>query len=303
MIVDRLQLLEKEIAALKTLASRLSEEVAQLRHELRLQKHPVEAFLSQRGLPVMAHGERGQLLLPPNATLEQKERFYDLLKRYSFRLFLRDLIQFPQGADFSVLSRYCSSKTVRSYLGSLSELGIAEFHEDKSYRLIPSRITSFGLTLEWFVSELFQREFLSPSLFNVRLEQTRYGGDYDVIALLAGYLVYVEVKSSPPRGVEQPAVSAFLNRLEDLQPHLAIFLVDTELRMKDKIALLFAEALQRKVAENEPHRPVVRLVDEIFHIGHGIYLINSRKGIYSNIRLCFRDFLRRGKGNRSRAEE
>ena len=299
--MDRLEHLEKEIEALKALISKLSEEVAALRREQQLRKNPVEAFLAQRGLPVMAQGERVQLLLPPRATLEQKERFYGLLRRYSFRLFLRDLIQFPEGSDFRELSRYCSLKTVRSYLKSLSELGIAEFHQDRSYRLIPRHIVSFGPTLEWFVSEIFQRELLAPALFNVRLEQTRYGGDYDVIALLAGYLVYVEVKSSPPRGVEQPAVSAFLNRLKDLQPHMALFLVDTELRMKDKIALLFTEALGREMEGGEREEPVVRLVDEIFHVGHGIYLINSRKGIYSNIRLCFRDFLRHGEGRRSPA--
>lgn len=292
--MDRLQRLEKEVEGLKTRVLELSEEVAELRRDRLLHKHPVEAFLWQRGLPVLAHGESVRLLLPARATLEQRERFYNLLRRYSFRLFLRDLLQFPQGDPLKGLNRYCSVKTVRSYLKSLSELGIVELRQDAGYRLIPGHIVSFGPTLEWFVSEVFQREFLAPTLFNVRLDQTHFGGDYDVIALLAGYLVYVEVKSSPPRGVEQPAVSAFLNRLGDLQPHLAVFLVDTELRMKDKIVLLFAEGLARGTRGTEKERPVVRLKEEIFHVGHGIYLINSRKGIYSNLRVCFRDFLRRG---------
>ncbi len=143
------------------------------------------------------------------------------------------------------------------------------------------------------MSEILQREFMAPALFNVRLQNTRHGGDYDVIALVSGHLVYVEVKSSPPRGVELPAVSAFLNRLGDLQPRLAVFLVDTELRMKDKIVELFAEAL---AVDHEPAESyeVERLVDEIFHIRHAVYLVNSRKGIYSNLRCCFRDFLRAG---------
>jgi hypothetical protein len=143
------------------------------------------------------------------------------------------------------------------------------------------------------VSEILQREFMAPALFNVRLQNTRHGGDYDVIALVSGHLVYVEVKSSPPRGVELPAVSAFLNRLRDLQPRVAVFLVDTELRMKDKIVELFTEALavDRELTESYE---VERLVDEIFHIRHAVYLVNSRKGIYSNLRCCFRDFLRAG---------
>jgi hypothetical protein len=38
---------------------------------------------------------------------------------------------------------------------------------------------------------------------------------------------------------------------------------------------------------------VVRLVNELFHIRHGTYIVNSRKGIYTNLRTCFRDFFRR----------
>lgn len=304
--MDRLEHLEKKLEALEARVSELSKEVAYLRREEALKKHPVEAFLAQRGLPVLAQGERVQLLLPPSATPEHQERFYGLLRRYSFRLFLRDLIQFPEGESLLALGRYCSLKAVRSYLKSLSELGVVEFEKEKRYRLVRSHIASFGPTLEWFVSEIFQREFLAPALFNVRLDQTLYGGDYDVVALLSGYLVYAEVKSSPPRGVEQPAVSAFMKRLEDLKPHVAFFLVDTELRMKDKIVLLFTEALKKQAyksdaSENKEQPVVGRLVDEIFHIGHGIYLLNSRKGIYSNIRLCLRDYFGGSKESRLRA--
>jgi len=60
--------------------------------------------------------------------------------------------------------------------------------------------------------------------------------------------------------------------------------------MKDKIVPLFAEALETN--EHRRNAPVIaRLVNEIFHIEHGIYLVNSRNGIYTNLRRCFRDFL------------
>ena len=173
-------------------------------------------------------------------------------------------------------------------------MGVVEYGKSRSYRLLPQRISSFGATLEWYVSEILQREFMAPALFNVRLHHTHYGGDYDVITIVNGNLVYVEIKSSPPRGVELQAVSAFLNRLQDLQPHMAIFLVDTELRMKDKIVPLFAEALKAH-ANRAESCPISRLVNEIFHIRHAIYLVNSRNGIYTNLRTCFRDFLQMGK--------
>jgi hypothetical protein len=286
--LDRLKQLEEEMGALKGTVSELRNQVVTLREALKTSRHPVEAFLWQRGFPVIAQGDRSWTLLPSDISLKANEHFYQLMRRYSFRLFLRDLIQFPEGKDFKVLNRYCSMRTVRSYLENLAQLGIVTLGRDRSYHLILQQVSSFGPTLEWYVSEIFQREFMAPALFNVRLQHTRYGGDYDVIALIGGRLVYVEVKSSPPRGVELQAVSAFLNRLQDLQPRVAVFLVDTELRMKDKIVPLFAQALGA-TDEHTESSLVSRLINEIFHIHHSIYLINSRKGIYSNLRYCFRD--------------
>lgn len=291
-----MQQLKSEVEELRSLVSGLTAQMALLQMELQRWRHPIEILLRQRGLSVLTAGESPRLLLPPGAARTQQERFYQYLRRYSFRLFLRDLIQFPEGNGIEGLKRYCSHRSVISYLRALSDLGIVELREGGGYRLIPRHIVSFGATLEWYVSEIFQRELLAPAMYNVRLGQTRFGGDYDVIAALSGYLVYVEVKSSPPRGIEQAAVSAFLNRLEDLQPHVAVFLVDTELRMQDKIVLLFEEALAGTAPSVHAPGPVVRLVDEIFHAGHRFYLLNSRRGIYSNLRLCFRDFFHNSSG-------
>lgn len=289
--VNRFKRLEEEVSLLKSAVSDLRDELAALREQQGGGRHPVESLLGQRGLPILAHGDLSQTLIPPRGSPDGKELFYQLMRRYSFRLFLRDLIQFPEGTDLGALSRYCSAQTVRAYLRHLTDLGVVSLGPGQTYQLLSKRVRSFGPTLEWYVNEILRREFMAPSLFNVRMDHTRYGGDYDVIAVVNGHLVYVEVKSSPPRGVELPAVSAFLNRLRDLQPQMAVFLVDTELRMKDKIVPLFEEALAAGVEPSKPHE-VVRLVNEIFHIQHGIYLVNSRKGIYSNLRICFRDFLR-----------
>ncbi len=288
--------LRREIENLKAAVREIREEVAALRRSLRAAgMHPVEVLLAQRGLPVFAHGERARVILPVNASPVQTARFYDLMRRYSFRLFLRELLQFPTGTGLGVLNRYCSEKTVRSYMAALAEMEVVRLPGGGAYELVPKHVTSLGLTLEWFVSRIFEREFLSPALFNVRLRQTAHGGDYDVIAAFADRMVYVEVKSSPPRGVELQAVSAFLDRLRDLQPHLAVFLVDTELRMRDKIVELFTEALEtRHNADMNKDLPAVeRLSDETFHIRRRIYMTNSRKGIYTNLRLCIRDFFHR----------
>jgi hypothetical protein len=288
--MDRLKRLEKEIEALRSDLVRLQGELTLVREEVGAHRHPLQELLRQRGLQVLSHGERSRVLVPPDATQAERETFYAFMRRYSFRLFLRDLIQFPSGEDLKVLTRYCSMETVKNYLRYLSDVRIVEFGPHRRYRLLVPEIHSFGPTLEWYVREVFHREFLAPALFNVRIRHTLHGGDYDVVALLSGHLVYVEVKSSPPRGVEAPAVAAFLKRLGDLRPRMAVFLVDTELRMYDKIVPLFSDAL-REAGRGPNEWAVVRLVDEIFHVRHALYLLNSRKGIYSNLRLCFRDFL------------
>lgn len=283
--MDRIGDLEKRVGEIR-------EELAQLKGALegllRQNSHPVETLLRQRGFPVLSHGGQSQLLFSPNAASGELSRFYDLMRRYSFRLFLRDLIRFPEGDELKTLTRYCSLKTVRAYLKSLADLGIVSLAEGR-YALV-KRVPSFGPTLEWFVWEIFEREFLAPALFNVRLQETRAGGDYDVVSLLAGHLVYVEVKSSPPRGVEYQAVEAFLGRVRELAPHVSILLVDTELRMRDKLVPMLEEGLVKE-GKTGPEWAVARLVEEIFHVHHSLYVTNSRKGIYTNLRTCFRDFL------------
>jgi hypothetical protein len=289
--------LKREMENLRARLSRLEGEVAGLKRVCRLGQHPVEVLLSQHGFPILSHGDHSLLLLPPDLSAAHAERFYRLMRRYSFRLFLRDLIQFPNSGEIGKLCRYCSPRTVKSYLEILSEIGIVSW-KDGNYGLVRKGIPSFGPTLEWYVCEVMQREFLAPALYNLKLRHTQSGGDYDVVTIIAGRLAYIEVKSSPPRGVELPAISAFLDRFRELQPQVAVFLVDTELRMMDKMVPLFIESLLERKDWNGG-AGVERLVHEIFHISHRIYLTNSRKGIYTNLRICFRDFLRWNKERRA----
>ncbi len=293
-VSSRLELLERQVAKL---GERIDAQERSIEFLSSQTRHPVEVRLRQHGFPVNSQGGGTQLVFAPDICGSSLLSFYRLMRRYSFRLFMRDLIQIPEGRDLGLLTRYCSLKTVKSYLGTLAEMGVVSL-TGNGYRL-DRKVPSFGQTLEWYVCEVLRREFLSPALFNVKLENTRSGGDYDVISLVAGYLVYIEVKSSPPRGVEHQAVEAFLGRFRDLEPALAILLVDTELRMRDKLVPLLAEGLGRE-GKTGPDWVVVRLVNEIFHVRHSIYVINSRKGIYSNLRTCFRDFLlRESKGTSS----
>ena len=114
------------------------------------------------------------------------------------------------------------------------------------YQTLVSSLYSFGPTLEWFIAEMFKREFASPALYGVSIKETLSGGDYDVIASWNRRLVYVEAKSSPPRGIEQNEITAFFSRIDELLPDIAILFNDTQLRMKDKLVVMFEEELKRR---------------------------------------------------------
>ena len=145
---DRWQRLEEEIEELKTQVADLQQRLTRLGRGGAHPANPVEINLRQRGLPLLAHGDLTRLLLPANASPEHNTRWYDLLRRYSFRLFVRDLIQVPQGSDVSVLSRYCTEATVRRYLRELQKLGVVALAEDGAYRLAAHHVSSFGPSLE-----------------------------------------------------------------------------------------------------------------------------------------------------------
>jgi len=146
------------------------------------------------------------------------------------------------------------------------------------------------------VAKVFEHEFDSPALWGVKLADTKCGGDCDVIAEVENRFVYVEVKSSPPKHVTVNEVSTFLGRVDELRPNLAIFFEDTELRMKDKMVVLFKEALADRFDRNVPAGLMpTRMVRELFKVGNSIYIANSKPDLVPNLMLCLKDWLG-GKG-------
>ena len=149
------------------------------------------------------------------------------------------------------------------------------------YVLSRRPITSFGPTLEWYVAELLKREFGAEALWGVKFRRPKVGGDYDVLAKLDGSLLYVEVKSSPPKQITDSEMTAFLDRVEDLSPEFSVFLMDTELRMKDKIVPMFEQALAKR--SNDPP-PVSNGSSGSFSVYRtGIFIVNAKESIGRNL--------------------
>jgi hypothetical protein len=233
----------REIQSLKKKVQHLSKEIESIRAASVEDSSSVERLLRMRGIRVFRKNPTDRLFFPADLLPFHKVRFYELMKRYSFRLVLRDMIKYQDRFRIQDLTHYCSSKVAQGYCDVLCEMGTITKSGRGGYRTRVSPLYSFGPTLEWFIAEVFKREFASPAIYGVNVKNTPSGGDYDVIASWNRRLVYVEAKSSPPKGVESSEVSTFFSRIEDLLPEVTILFNDTQLRMKDKLVVMFEEEL------------------------------------------------------------
>ena len=287
----------REIQSLRKKVRHLSEEVKSIKATALEDSSSVETMLRMRGLKVFRKNPTDRLFFPPDLSPSDQTRFYETMKRYSFRLVVRDMIKYQNRFRIQDLTHYCSSKVAREYCDQLSEMKAILREGRGKYRTRLSPIYSFGPTLEWFIAEVFKREFASPSLYGVKLKKTSSGGDYDVIAAWNQRLIYVEVKSSPPKGIEVGEISTFFSRLEDLLPDVAFLFNDTQLRMKDKLVVMFEEELEKRYGKKaKTLYPVERLVDELFHVQNRIFIVNSKKDIADNFQTCLRHYLQYGTG-------
>ncbi len=251
---------------------------------------PIRAALRRRGLALRSTDGGEDALLLSSWSESARDQFYEAMQRYSFRLVLRDVIRLGQQGLFesSALARHASVSAVEEHLSFLERLALAE-RCGSSYRLTaPAK--SLGPTLEWFIAEVLRRELGYCVGRGIPLRGGLTGGDLDVVALAEGHLLLVEVKSGPPKHLTISHVAAFLDRVQAVAPHGAIFFDDTELRMADKIVVLFQEVLaQRRL----PRRPE-RLEREIFTVGPGIFISNAHPEVAHNLGCCVSQLLRSG---------
>ena len=252
-------------------------EIKRLRKALSKVSPSLDILLKRRGFKVYKKEPSEDLLLPEKKYMNI---FYEKLKKYSFRLFLRDVIKHQNFFTIDKVARYATKEITSQYIDFLLKANLTE-STAKGYRLKKRQIKSFGETLEWFIARLIEKEFESETIWGVKFKRPKVGGDYDLIAKIDSSILYMEIKSSPPKQIYDKEIAAFLNRVEDLSPEVSIFFMDTELRMKDKIVPMFEAELQRHYKKSVS---VERIVKELFHINKKIFIINSKDSITANIR-------------------
>jgi hypothetical protein len=270
---------------------RTSDELAFLRKEVRRLREAlndltpgIDAILRRRGFRIYKKEPSEDLLIPAGKYVDE---YYCMLHKYSFRLLLRDVIKHQDFFSSGDVTRYSTANVTEEYLEYLARVGLVK-RKAGGYRLV-RHIKSFGVTLEWYVAEIFRREFGAEAVWGVKFKRPKVGGDYDVITKFDGSLLYAEVKSSPPKQIHDNEIAAFLDRAADLSPAIAVFLMDTELRMKDKIVPMFEDELRRRSSGEN----IVRIERELFRMGDRLFIINSKHSIASNIGVVFQWYFRR----------
>jgi hypothetical protein len=248
---------------------------------------PVARALSQRGLAIAECCVEGRTFLPYLSSARKREDFLRLLPSYAFRLFLRDLLALRNRYLPERLGPFFSPESVEEMAGQVERLGLIRRGPSGSIRLLAEAVTDFGDTFEWFVAQILRLQFRADPLWGVTIPGLSCGGDFDILALLSGKLLYLETKTSPPKHIEQKEIRAFVRRVRMLSPDLAILLVDTHLRMKDKLVPLLSEALREEGIEDAE---LDRVEKETFGWGGRLYLTNSKRDIGGNLSLCLRDY-------------
>jgi hypothetical protein len=260
-----------------------SDEVASLRDEIqRLRKSlseltpSLDVLLKRRGFRIFKEEPADDLLIPEDKYISG---YYAMMQKYSFRLFLRDVIRHQPIFSVENVTRYATAEVTEEYVKYMKTIRLIE-DVAGGFRLSCGPIKSFGETLEWFVAEIFRRELSTEAIWGIRFKRPRVGGDYDLIAKVDGSILYMEIKSSPPKQIYQNEIAAFFDRVSDLYPEISIFFVDTELRMKDKIVPMLEEELRHR-HENPPQ--VTRIEKELFQAGNRVFIINAKDSVTANI--------------------
>jgi hypothetical protein len=228
------------------------------------------------------------LPFPPGFDEAHRARLESLLDHYAFRLFLRGAIHDAAGFRPSEATRYVEGKAARAMAEELLALGLVERVGRSRYRLLhPPR--SFGGTLEWYLARVLAVRLGFDVATALRFGVPGVGGDLDVVAAAEGRLLYVEAKSSPPRQIAEGEVRAFFDRLEALRPDLALFVVDTALRLGDKVLpMLVAEAARRTGRGAAPRR----VVREVWALTPRLFAVGAKGHLSANLAAAIAEGLR-----------
>jgi hypothetical protein len=245
------------------------------------------AMLARRGL--RPRQGRPDVPFDPNLSEAAADRLADLLGHYAFRLFLRGAILRAEGFAPQEATPYVAPAAAETFARSLVDLGLAEALSRGRFRLVTGA-SNFGGTLEWYVGRELSRRLGFDVATGVKFHARGVGGDLDVVAAAEGKLVYLELKSSPPKHLTAGEVGAFADRLQLVRPDLALFVVDTALRLSDKVLPMLAEGLAARLGGPGPAPR--RVHGEVWALSPYLYALNGRPDLMRNVARALAEGLR-----------
>src|SRR5215469_3249446 len=250
----------------------------------------MEPSPARKGQSIALKLEREAAALPPKAVVRRApegEALAMLARRgirpmqarpdLAFRLFLRAAI-LSGPFEPAAMTRYLTATQAAGLAEKLAELGLANRLPEQKYSLAhPAR--SFGGTLEWYVARELRRRYAFDVAVGLKLRGRSSGGDLDVIAAAEGKLVYIELKSSPPKYLTPSEVGAFLQRVRLVRPDVSLFAMDTALRLSDKVIPMLQEQLSAQGAASAP----ARVKKELWAMTPHLYAVNAQPDLMENI--------------------
>ncbi len=231
-------------------------------------------MLARRGF--RPEPSRPDLPFPKDLEGEPAERLTEQLGHYSFRLFLRGAIQCRGDFAPGEATRYLSAAQEKTLADALVEAGILVRTSRDHYRFV-RRAMSFGPTLEWYVARELRRRLGCDVATGVKFRAPGLGGDLDVVAAVENKLLYLELKSSPPKHLAEGEVAAFFARVRRLRPDVAIFAMDTALRLSDRVLPLLVAGL----ASGAP--PPRRIERDLWALTRHVYAVSAKADLVTNV--------------------
>jgi hypothetical protein len=231
------------------------------------------AMLRRRGLS--PRPTPPDLPFPGDLDESAAARLAENLSHYAFRLFLRSAILRPRGFAPGEATRYLRPAQARRMAEELVSLGLAERLARGRFQLA-RRARSFGGTLEWYLGRELSRRLGLEVALGLRAGAPGVGGALDVVAAAEGKLLYLEVKSSPPKHIARAEVAAFLRRVRAIRPDVALFVVDTALRLSDKVLPMFVAELGGRTSPR-------RVIRETWALTPHLYAVNARQDLVENL--------------------
>jgi hypothetical protein len=257
-------------------AAEIESRAAAVQEVARAPRLPAEeplAMLARRGFePELS---RADLPFARDLDGDAAERLTEHLGHYSFRLFLRGAIQ--QRGDFAPgeATRYLTVAQETALAEALVELDVLTRTAAGRFRFV-RRAMSFGPTLEWYVARELRRRLGCDVATGVKFRAPGLGGDLDVVAAVEGHLVYVELKSSPPKHLTGGEVASFFARVRRLRPGIAVFAMDTALRLSDRVLPMLVACLGDRA---QPRR----IERDLWALTPHLYAVSAKSDLVTNL--------------------